>query len=134
MRVDKFLWCVRYYKTRSLATKACNRGHIKINGITAKPAREVYPSDKIDIRKNQIDYKIEVIEIPKSRRGAKWMGLYIADITPKENLEKLDLLKYERSKGREKGTGRPTKKDRRSLEDWYEEKMEDWFDDTDAEE
>lgn len=130
MRIDKFLWCVRYFKTRSLATKECGRGHVKVNGERAKASREVYPSDKIDIRKNQIDYKIEIIDIPKSRRGAKWVKLFIMDITPKENIEKLDLLKYERSKGREKGTGRPTKKDRRELEDWYGEKEEEWFEDS----
>jgi len=131
MRVDKFLWCVRYFKTRSLATKACRRGHVKVNGEPAKPSREVFPTDKVSVRKNQIDYKIEIIEIPKSRRGAKWVNLYITDITPKENLEKLDLLKYERSKGRKKGTGRPTKKDRRDLEDWFEEKIDEWYDDVD---
>ncbi len=129
MRVDKFLWCVRLYKTRSLATKACKRGHVQVNNESAKPSREVYPSDKIAIRKNQINYLIEVIELPKSRRGAKWVKLYINDITPKENIEKLDLLSYERSQGRKKGTGRPTKKDRRELEDWYEGKEEDWYDD-----
>ncbi len=129
MRVDKFLWCVRYYKTRSLATKACKRGHVKINGESAKASREVFPSDKIDVRKNQIDYKIEVIDIPASRRGAKWISLYIVDITPKENKEKLDLLKFERSKGREKGTGRPTKKDRREMDDWFDQEHDDWFDD-----
>lgn len=127
MRVDKFLWCVRYYKTRSIATKACKKGHIKVNGEVAKPSREVFPTDQIEIRKNQIDYKIEVIEIPQSRRGAKWVRLYIMDITPKENLEKLDLLKFEKSQGREKGTGRPTKKDRRELDEWYEEQAGEWF-------
>lgn len=127
MRVDKFLWCVRYFKTRSLATKACKRGRVKVNGEVAKASREVYPSDQVDIRKNQIDYKIEILDIPKSRRGAKWVRLFITDITPKENLERLDLLKFERSKGREKGTGRPTKKDRRAMDEWYEEQAGEWF-------
>lgn len=129
MRVDKFLWCVRYFKTRSLATKAARNGHVRVNGERAKPSREVFPTDTVEIRKNQINYKIEVLDLPKSRQGAKWVQLYCKDITPKENLEKLDLLKFERSKGREKGTGRPTKKDRRDLEEWYEQKIEEWFDD-----
>lgn len=129
MRVDKFLWCVRYFKTRSLATKACDKGHVRINGQKAKPAKDVFPTDKIDVRKNQTDYKIEILELPKTRRGAKWVNLYIRDITPKENLEKRELLKYERSKGRKKGTGRPTKKDRRDLEEWFKEKQDEWFDD-----
>lgn len=129
MRLDKFLWCVRYYKTRSLASKACKRGRVKVNDQVAKPSRDVFPSDTLDVRKNQIDYKISVLEIPKSRMGAKLVNLYIHDITPKENLDKLELLKYEKSKGRERGTGRPTKKDRRELDEWYEEKASEWFED-----
>lgn len=125
MRVDKFLWCVRYFKTRSLATKECKRGRVKVNGDIAKPSRDVYPADEVEIRKNQIDYKLEVLDLPKSRRGAKWVKLYIMDTTPKEDLQKRDLLNYEKSKGRKKGTGRPTKKDRRELEDWYEEKKDE---------
>lgn len=127
MRIDKFLWCVRYFKSRSLAKKNCNRGRVKINGQVVKPASEVFPGDTVDVRKNQIDYRFEVLELPKSRRGAKWMRLFIQDITPKENLEKQKLLKYEGTKGRKRGTGRPTKKERRDLEEWHEEKKEDWF-------
>lgn len=129
MRLDKFLWCVRYFKTRSLATKVCRGGRVKVNGETAKPSREVYPGDTIAVRKNQINYKVEILDIPKSRRGAKWVKLYIMDITPQENLKKQELLKYERTEERKKGTGRPTKKDRRELEDWYTQKREEWFDD-----
>ena len=90
MRVDKFLWCVRYFKTRSIATNACKKGHVKINGDSVKPSRDVFPSDKIEVRKNQINYKIEVLDLPPSRVGAKLVSIYITDITPKENLEKLD--------------------------------------------
>ena len=93
MRVDKYLWCVRYYKTRSLATKACNLERVAVNGQKAKASRDVHPTDEIEIRKNQIDYKIKVLDLPKSRVGAKLVGLYMVDITPAENLEKLELLK-----------------------------------------
>ncbi|TXK72898.1 RNA-binding S4 domain-containing protein [Mesonia sp. K4-1] len=120
MRVDKFLWCVRYFKTRSIATNACKKGHVKINGDSVKPSRDVFPSDKIEVRKNQINYKIEVLDLPPSRVGAKLVSIYITDITPKENLEKLDLLKYSKDYYRKKGTGRPTKKDRRDIDDWFE--------------
>lgn len=120
MRVDKFLWCVRYFKTRSIATNACKKGHVKINGDSVKPSRDVFPTDKIEVRKNQINYKIEVIDLPPSRVGAKLVNIYITDITPKENLEKLDLLKYSKDYYRKKGTGRPTKKDRRDIDDWFE--------------
>lgn len=121
MRVDKYLWCIRYYKTRSIATKACKEGKVRINDDIIKPSREIYLHDKISIRKNQINYRIEVLDIPKSRLGAKLVDLYRKDITPKEALQKLDLLKYSKEYYRKKGVGRPTKKDRRDLDDWFEE-------------
>jgi len=124
MRVDKFLWCVRYFKTRSLATNACKTGRVKIKGDNVKPSREVYPQDKITVRKDQINYEIEVLDVPTSRLGAKLVGLYINDITPKEAFEKMELLKYSKDYYRKKGVGRPTKKDRRDIDDWFEEKGE----------
>ncbi|HSP12696.1 MAG TPA: RNA-binding S4 domain-containing protein [Salegentibacter sp.] len=120
MRIDKFLWCVRYFKTRSLATHACKQGKIKMEGNSVKPSREVYPTDKISVRKNQIDYQVEVLDIPPSRVGAKLVNLYVHDTTPKEAFEKLDLLKYSKDYYRKKGAGRPTKKDRRDIDEWYE--------------
>ena len=125
MRIDKFLWCVRYFKTRSIATEACKQGKIRIDEAVVKPSREVYPSDKLTVRKNQLNYQIEVLDLPPSRVGAKLVNLYINDITPKEEFEKLELLKYSRDYYRKKGTGRPTKKDRRELDDWYESPEEE---------
>ena len=125
MRVDKYLWCVRYFKTRSIATNACKKGQVKINDVAVKPSREVFPSDTIQIRKNQVNYIIEVLDHPPSRVGAKLVGLHYVDKTPAENLEKLDLLKYSKDYYRKKGTGRPTKKDRRDLDDFYEK--DDFF-------
>lgn len=120
MRVDKFLWSVRYFKTRSIATEACRQGKVKINNAAVKPSREVYPTDKIAVRKNQINYELEVLDLPPSRVGAKLVNLYINDITPKEAIEKLELLRYSQDYYRKKGTGRPTKKDRREIDDWFE--------------
>ena len=120
MRVDKFLWCVRYFKTRSIATNACKQRKVRINDAVVKPSREVYPTDKITVRKNQINYQIEVLDLPPSRVGAKLVSLYVQDQTPKEAFEKLELLKYSKDYYRKKGTGRPTKKDRRDIEDWFE--------------
>lgn len=120
MRVDKFLWCVRYFKTRSIATEACKQGKVRVNGALVKPSREVYPTDKLTVRKNQINYEIEVLDLPSSRVGAKLVNLYINDVTPKEEFEKLELLKYSQDYYRKRGTGRPTKKDRRDLDDWFE--------------
>lgn len=120
MRVDKFLWCVRYFKTRSIATNACKQGKVKMDGTNVKPSKEVFPNDKLTVRKNQIDYELEVIDLPPSRVGAKLVSLYIVDTTPKEAFEKLELLKYSKDYYRKKGTGRPTKKDRRDIDDWFE--------------
>ena len=120
MRVDKYLWCVRYYKSRSIATEACKQGKVRVNEALVKPSREVYAADKIRVRKNQIDYQLEVLDLPKSRVGAKLVNLYINDITPKEELEKRELLKHSQDYYRKKGTGRPTKKDRRELDDWFD--------------
>lgn len=121
MRIDKYLWCIRYFKTRTIATNACKKGHVKINGDGVKPSREIFPQDVIDVRKNQINYKIQVLDFPPSRVGAKLVAIYALDITPKENLEKLDLLKYSKDYYRKKGTGRPTKKDRREIDDYLDD-------------
>lgn len=120
MRVDKFLWCVRYFKTRSIATDACKQGKVRVKDAVVKPSREVYPTDKVTVRKNQINYEIEILDLPPSRVGAKLVNIYINDVTPKEEFEKLELLKYSQDYYRKKGTGRPTKKDRRELDDWFE--------------
>lgn len=119
MRVDKYLWCVRYFKTRSIATAACKKGQVKMNGASVKPSRDVYPTDTISVRKNQVTYILEVLDLPESRLGAKLVGMYVQDNTPKENLEKLELLKYSKDYYRKKGSGRPTKKDRRDIDEIY---------------
>lgn len=124
MRIDKYLWCVRYFKTRSIATHACKQGKARVQGNTAKPSKEIFPGDIIQVRKNQVDYQIEVLSIPDARVGAKLVPQYLKDITPKENLEKLDLLKYAKDYYRKKGTGRPTKKDRRDIDDYLDDDKE----------
>lgn len=121
MRIDKYLWCVRYYKTRSIATQACKKGQIKINGAVAKPSREVYPTDKIELRKDQIAYQLTVNDLPPNRVGAKLVDIYRTDTTPKEAFEAKELLKFSKDYYRKKGTGRPTKKDRRDIDSFYEE-------------
>lgn len=125
MRVDKYLWSIRYFKTRSIATNACKKGHVKVNGQVVKPSRDVYSSDKIELRKDQINYIIIVNDLPESRVGAKLVDLYRKDITPKEAFDAQDLLKYSKDYYRKKGVGRPTKKDRRDIDDFYETPEED---------
>lgn len=115
MRIDKYLWCVRYFKTRSQATDACNKGHVSINEQKVKPSKEVFTGDTIQLRKDQINHSLEVLDIPKSRLGAKLTDLYRKDTTPVEQFEKRELLKYSQDFYRKKGSGRPTKKDRRNI-------------------
>lgn len=121
MRIDKYLWCVRYFKTRTLATTACKKGQVKVNSDVVKPSREVYPLDIIELRKNQINYKFKVNDIPSHRVGAKLVDIYRTDLTPKEQFEAQALLKYSKDYYRKKGTGRPTKKDRRDIDDFTDE-------------
>lgn len=118
MRVDKYLWCVRYYKTRNMVTEACKKNHVTVNGQVAKPSKEVFATDKITFRKDQITYKISVLDIPDNRVGAKLVDIYRKDETPAESFEHLELLKLSKEHYRKHGEGRPTKKDRRDLEDF----------------
>ena len=97
MRVDKFLWCLRYFKTRNMATIACKKGHVKINDIVAKPSRDIYPTDTLNIRKNQINYSLVVNDIPPNRVGAKFVDIYRTDTTPKAAFEAKEMLKYSKS-------------------------------------
>jgi ribosome-associated heat shock protein Hsp15 len=118
MRVDKYLWCTRYYKTRSIATKACKKGAVRVNDNIVKASREVYHGDTVRIRKNQVNYSLLVLDLPESRLGAKLVDIYRKDTTPKEAFEQNELLKYSKAYYRKKGVGRPSKKDRRDLEDF----------------
>ena len=120
MRVDKYLWSVRYFKTRSIATQACKKGAVRVNDATVKPSRDVYPGDNVTIRKDQVNYTLRVIEMPKSRVGPKLVDLYTVDTTSKEAFQHKELLKYSKEYYRKRGMGRPTKKDRRDIDDYYE--------------
>ncbi|GHC64747.1 RNA-binding S4 domain-containing protein [Ulvibacter litoralis] len=124
MRVDKYLWCVRYFKTRSIATQACKKGAVRVNESVVKPSRDVYPGDTISLRKNQINYTLKVLDLPESRLGAKLVSIYCTDTTPKEAFETNELLKYAKDYYRKKGVGRPTKKDRRDIDDFTDTEEE----------
>ena len=118
MRIDKYLWCVRYYKTRNMVTEACKKNHITVNGLICKPSKEVFPTDKITFRKDQITQIIVVLDVPLSRVSAKLVDIYRKDDTPASVFQHLELLKLSKEHYRKTGDGRPTKKDRRDLEDF----------------
>ncbi|RXR31365.1 RNA-binding S4 domain-containing protein [Flavobacterium piscinae] len=124
MRIDKFLWCVRYFKTRNMVTELCKKNHVTVNGQVAKPSKEVFPSDDITFRKEQITYKIKVLAIPENRVGAKLVDIYRKDETPAESFAHLELLKLSKEHYRKTGEGRPTKKDRRDLENYTDDIVE----------
>ena len=125
MRLDKYLWCIRFFKTRSIATTACKKGQVKIDGTNLKPSKDIFGGELIVVRKNQINYQIKVLDLPPSRVGAKLVDIYRKDLTPKEEFEKNELLKYSKDYYRKKGAGRPTKKDRRDIENFTEDPFED---------
>lgn len=120
MRIDKYLWCTRYFKTRNQATEACRKGMVRIGGIAVKPSREVLPHDEVQVRRNQVNLQLKVVGIPPQRVAAKWLGLYREDTTPREEMERFEKMQEAREYYRQKGTGRPTKKDRRELDDYLD--------------
>ena len=130
MRIDKFLWCVRYYKTRNMVTEACKKNHITVNNQVAKASKEVFAGDKITFRRDQITYIISVLGIPDNRVGAKLVDIYRKDETPIESFAHLELLKLSKEHYRKNGTGRPTKKDRRDIEDFGTDTKNDEDDET----
>jgi len=121
MRIDKYLWAVRYFKSRNAASIACKKGYVQVEGQNVKPSREIYISDSISLRKNQLTTELYVLDLPKSRVGAKLVPQYCKNITPKETIEMHDVIIENQRLSRVKGAGRPSKKDRRDLEDFLDE-------------
>lgn len=129
IRIDKWLWAVRIYKTRSDATEACRTGRITINGSSAKPSKEVKQGDIVTVRKNPVTYTIRVVDLVSNRQPARNVPLYAENITPEEELMKLKMNSYTNFGQRDRGAGRPTKKERREVD----ELMDDLFFDSDEE-
>ena len=119
VRVDKYLWAMRIYKTRSIATDACKCGRVKMNGAEVKPSRMFHVGDVFTVRKGPITYTYRILQLWGNRLGAKLVPESLQDITPKEQLELLELARYAAQSGRDRGTGRPTKKDRRDIEQFF---------------
>lgn len=120
-RIDKWLWAVRIYKTRSIAAEACKKGHISIGERTAKPANNVHVGDIINVKKAPITYSFKVLKCAENRVGAKLVPELMENVTPQEQYEILEMSKISGFTGRQRGTGRPTKKERRDLDQFVEE-------------
>lgn len=116
VRIDKFLWCIRAFKTRSEAAEACKTGKVSINGTEAKSSKEVKPGDRIMVRKGAVHYEYIVNDLVDKRQGAALVKNYVTDITPQTELDKLIAPKETIFLKRERGEGRPTKKQRREID------------------
>lgn len=116
VRIDKWLWAVRLFKTRSIAAEACKKGTVSVNGTEAKASREIKIGDEVRVRHNPVTYHYKVLGLTEKRMGAKLVSEYMKDVTPPENLEILEMQKYMQWSERDRGTGRPTKKDRRDMD------------------
>ena len=119
-RIDKFLWAIRAFKTRTDATDACKGGKVKIGGVNAKPSKEVKPGDILQVRKGTLTFTYKVLQPLERRVGAKLVPQYAENLTPASELEKLRAPVETFFVTRDRGAGRPTKKDRREIEEAWE--------------
>lgn len=129
-RVDKWLWAVRMFKTRSLAADACKKGRVLMQGVAVKPSRELKVGDVLQVRRNPIIYTFKVVALTQNRVGAKLVPQFMENVTAPDQLELLEVLKLDQSNRRAKGLGRPTKKERRDLDDFFDDAI-CYFDDED---
>ena len=120
VRIDKYLWAIRVYKTRSEATDACNGGKIRLNGTDPKPSKGVKPGDVVAVRKGAVTYTYKVLALIDKRQGAKLVPQYAENLTPQEELDKLHAPVETFFLKRDRGTGRPTKKDRRQMDELWD--------------
>lgn len=115
MRVDKYLWAVRVFKTRSMASQHCREGKVFMDEKAVKPAREVKCGEVVEVRKGAVRFRYEVVSFPRSRVGAALVQDHVRDVTSPEELQKLEMIRLAQQ-DRPKGVGRPTKRDRRDWE------------------
>lgn len=120
VRIDKWLWAVRLFKTRTLASEACKKGRVVIQGVQVKPSRNVKVGDVIGIRKNPVLFSFKVLALADNRMNAKLVPGFMENVTTPDQLELLELGRIAGQGSRDRGTGRPTKKERRDIDDFFE--------------
>ncbi|WP_372949336.1 RNA-binding S4 domain-containing protein [Mariniphaga sp.] len=120
VRIDKWLWAVRIFKTRSQATEACKKGRVEVGDLPVKPSRDVHPGEVVKVRKPPLTRSFKVLELAEKRMSAKLTSGFMEDVTPPEELEILDMQKQMNWISRDRGAGRPTKKERRKLDDFFD--------------
>jgi len=128
VRIDKWMWAVRIFKTRTIALEACKKNRVMVNDIAAKPSRMIKVGDTVQVRKPPITYSFKVLDLTENRIGAKLVPNYLENITPPEQYEILELQKISGFVDRARGTGRPTKKERRELDEFIAPDDADDFD------
>lgn len=129
VRVDKWLWAMRIFKTRTIATEACKKGRVTVGeGIIAKPSRMIKVGEVISVRKPPVTYSLRVLALTENRLGAKLVPDYMENITPKEQYDLLEVVKISGYVDRRKGLGRPTKREGRELEKFTSESFDDGWD------
>lgn len=133
-RIDKWLWAARIYKTRTLAADACKNGRITINGAQTKPSRTVKAGDKVGVKKSPVTYTFLVKQPIEKRVGAKLLPDILENITTPDQYELLEMSRISGFVDRARGTGRPTKKDRRAIDDFQAPEFLDGLDDFDFDE
>ena len=124
-RVDKWLWAMRIFKTRTVAGEACRKGRVSVgqpgNDVVVKPARTIKPGDIVNVRKPPVTYSFRVLKLTENRLGAKLVPEYLENITPQSEYDLLDVVKRSGFIDRRKGLGRPTKKEGRKLQEFKDE-------------
>ena len=131
-RIDKWLWAMRIFKTRTISTEACKKGRVMIDGVAAKPSRMIKPGDTINVRKPPVMYSFLVKALTENRLGAKLVPEYMDNITPQSELDLLEVVKISGFIDRRKGLGRPTKREGRDLARFTDDMSDGWdfdFDD-----
>ncbi|MDI3505618.1 MAG: ribosome-associated heat shock protein Hsp15 [Bacteroidota bacterium] len=131
VRIDKWLWAVRIFKTRTIAAEAIKKGRVIIGGVAVKPSRMIRVGDVVQVRKPPVTFSFKVLALSDKRMGAKLVPQFMENITPLDQYELLELNKISGFVDRQRGTGRPTKKDRRDLEqftDQFDFENFDWDD------
>ena len=118
IRIDKYLWAVRLYKTRSIATDACRSGRVKLNGVPVKPSHEIKEGEVYELNIEQMHRTVQVKALLGNRVSAKLVGDYMTDLTPAEEYERIQMARQYSFEQRDRGVGRPTKRDRREIEEF----------------
>jgi len=128
VRIDKWMWATRIFKTRTIAAEACKKNRVMIKGVNVKPSRMIKLGDIIEVRKSPITYSFKVLRLTERRMGAKLVPEYLENVTSPEQYEILEMNKISGFVNRAKGLGRPTKKDRRELEQFTDDGFDFEFD------